>query len=383
MTPHRRDQVESIVEAMRAIHPSDWPAMLQKHWSHDVELHLELLSLLESNEKPTSRTGKLIRCPIDLDTIQSLAGAALGSYHILQLTRETATSVLYLAYDAGDPFKASIALKLIKPHLNTAHIARQFETEAPVLKQLHHPCIPRLFGGGVTREGMLYFASEFVSGRPLDAYCDAHRLPIIARLKLFGDLCDAVSYAHAHLVTHGSLDTDHIIVTANGLVRILDAGIARLINHEATTAPRNAGNDLLALGALLYELLSGLKPEQGAETLPSVALGNLENQQESSITICQARSISPGKLRQKLAGELDLICMRCLHPDPIHRYRSVDALYADIQRYLTGLPVEAHPDRLGYRAKKFVLRNLTGLALTVAGVCLLLALAVYYGLRFI
>ncbi len=341
--------------------------------------------MLESNgSQKTSAPGKAIYGPVDLNHIDALAGAALGPYHILQLVRETPASILYLAFDADNPFNSSVALKIIKPHLDTAYIAKQFEADRAALRQLQHPHIARLFGGGVTREGLLYFASEFVSGRPIDEYCDAGRLSIYGRLQLFSDLCDSVSYAHGNLITHGLLHADHVFVTADGTVRLLDAGVARFIKLDAQPNTKNATADLHALGALLYELLCGLKPEHQSEiTPPSMALADLHSQTETINTISEARDTSARQLQRRLSGELDLICLRCLHPDPAHRYRSVEALYADIQRYLSGYPVEACPDHLSYRAKKFIMRNLIGVTLAGTGMCLLLALVVYYGLRLI
>ncbi|MCP4662791.1 MAG: serine/threonine protein kinase, partial [bacterium] len=296
---------------------------------------------------------------------------------------------VYLAERAE--FKQRVALKVIKRGMDTDEVVRRFRRERQILAQLDHPHIARLLDGGSTEDGLPYFVMELVDGERLDRYCDARKLPIDARLRLFLRVSSAVAFAHRNLVVHCDLKPSNILVSDDH-PKLLDFGIAKLLTPDDASqtkltslgstpmtpefaSPEQArggavttAGDVYSLGVILYELITGQLPyrlddcdalertrricEQEPRR-PSTAAGTLRTPERVSAT----REGSAHKLRRRLAGDLDSIVLKALRKEPANRYGSVEQLSDDVRRHLDGLPVVAREGALLYRTGKFLRRN--------------------------
>jgi len=337
-----------------------------------------------------------------------LEDQTIGSYRVARELGRGGMGVVYLAERADGQFEQSVALKVVKRGFDSDQIVRRFLQERQILARLQHPHIARLLDGGVTDTGQPFFAMEYIDGVPLTHYCDDRRLGIEARLRLFQQVGEAVQYAHRNLVVHRDLKPSNILVLENGTVKLLDFGIAKLIDDDgnptltktgmrvltpAYAAPeQEAGEpvttaaDVYSLGVVLYELLSGHNPHQPSESKsssvkrPSTVVGSSTTWTRPDGTtetfdperISQDRDAKPEQLRRRLSGDLDMICLKALRPEPDERYDSAAAFVDDIRRHLEGLPVEARAGATGYRVRKFVERNRV---LVLATVLVMLSLA--------
>ena len=315
-------------------------------------------------------------------------GTRIGPYRIVGEAGHGGMGTVYLA-ERDEPYHQRVALKLVRGAVSLDdHLVRRFIEERQILASLEHPRIARLLDGGITAEGLPWFALEYIEGIPIDRYVEQHRSPIEARIELFLAVCDAVQYAHRHLVVHRDLKPSNILVTADGQVKLLDFGIAKLVaggQHAETRTglrlmtpeyaspeqvrgePVTVASDVYSLGVLLYELLTSRRPYRLTGPAPlelERAVLEQEPQRPSSVA-------GNPRLRRRLRGDLDTIALTALRKEPARRYQSVEQLATDLTRHLTGLPVTARPDRLGYRAGKFVRRHRVGVA---AGIALFLSL---------
>jgi serine/threonine protein kinase/TolB-like protein len=319
-------------------------------------------------------------------------GEAVGPYRLLRLLGEGGMAEVWLAQRADGAFKRDVALKL--PMLSSLRkdLASRFARERDILAALEHPNIARLYDAGVSPSGLPYLAMEYVAGEPLTTWCDARQLGIRERLKLFLQVLDAVQYAHAQHVIHRDIKPSNILVTDSGQVRLLDFGVAKLLAQEEPQAdltqlygraltpdyaspelvrgeaPAPAG-DVYALGVVLYELLCGNRPYHlnAATSIAQLAhaINTLEVRQPSVRVAPDAagnRGTTERKLARRLRGDVDAIIMKALAPEPDSRYASASAFADDLQRSLSGEPVEARPDSLGYRCARFLQRHRTGFA---------------------
>ncbi|GIV61776.1 MAG: hypothetical protein KatS3mg044_0642 [Rhodothermaceae bacterium] len=416
MTPERWEQIQALFEATLAQTPAARPAYLRDACGSDEALFREVASLLEADGQADSFLEGHALDGVDVsawDGDLSAAGSRIGPYRLVRLIGEGGMGLVYLAERADGVFEQQVALKLIRRGMDTDRIIRRFEAERQILARLQHEHIARLLDGGVTDDGRPYFVMEFVDGVPIDAYCDAHHLSIDARLDLFVTVCKAVLYAHANLIVHRDLKPENILVTPEGTVKLLDFGIARVLEEDDGTRLTQAGmrvltpgyaspeqirgepigtsSDIYSLGVVLYELLAGQRPHGDAAPSPTTVATEPERpssvvertlrEPDTAETISRARGTEPEKLRRKLSGDLDVICLKTLRPEPERRYGSVEALADDIERHRNGLPVRARPDTLPYRTQKFVRRHRTGVALTAAVVLLLSAVVGFYTVR--
>ncbi len=315
-------------------------------------------------------------------------GRMLGAYRLTRRIGTGGTSVVYGAERADRQFDKRVAVKLLQHERDDTSLAGRLRAERQVLATLEHPHIARLLDGGETPDGMPYIVMEYVDGDAIDRHCDAARLSLEARLRLFRDVCEAVDYAHAHQVVHRDLKPSNILVTDAGVVKLLDFGIAKLLqgsaNRTATAAammtPHYASpeqlrghaitpaTDVYSLGVLLYQLVTGQLPhvwrEGGvvrwieevlnvAPTLPSRAI------ETSTARDIAARSMEPRTLMRRVRGDLDRILMKALEKEPARRYSSPRALAVDIECFLENRPVSARPSTPVYRAAKWIRRNRT------------------------
>jgi eukaryotic-like serine/threonine-protein kinase len=332
------------------------------------------------------------------------AGALVGPYRLVRPLGAGGMAEVWLAQRADGAFKREVALKLPMPSRPRKDLASRFARERDILAALEHPNIARLYDAGVSSQGLPYLAMEYVHGEPLTAWCDAHRLGIRERLKLFLQVLDAVQYAHGHQVIHRDIKPSNILVTDSGQVRLLDFGVAKLLAEEdehtqltqiygrALTPdyaspelvrgePIDAVADVYSLGVMLYELLAGSRPyhlKAGASIrLLEQAIATAQVERPSTQVGAEAgatRASSQQKLARSLRGDLDAIVLKALAKAPAERYPSAEALADDLQRYVSGEPVEAHPDRLAYRLGKFVLRHRAGVPTAVAVVLVMAAM---------
>jgi len=341
-------------------------------------------------------------------------GLRIGSYQVLRRLGEGGMGTVYLAARADQEFRKHVAIKVIRKGMDSAEIVARFRRERQILAALDHPNIAKLFDGGTTGDGLSYFVMEYIPGRPLGEYCDSHGLGIRERLLLFRSICSAVQYAHQNLVIHRDLKPGNILVTTDGTPRLLDFGIAKLLNpdaldveapptatgmHVMTPAyaspeqvrgdPLTTASDVYSLGVVLYELLTGRRPydlrtgshmevfrvvcEQEPVKPSTVVTGRDE---ESHRAVASRGAGTPQKLNRLLRGDLDNIVLMAMRKEPQRRYPSVQALSEDIGRYLDGYPVSAHPPSWSYRAGKYVRLHAAGVSAVAAVFLLLVAFGV-------
>lgn len=338
------------------------------------------------------------------------AGTLLGAWRLLRLLGRGGMGEVYLAERADGAYSQQAAVKVVQPEGRSRTILRRFLREREILAHLDHSNIARLLDGGSTTDGRPYFVLEWVDGVAITDYCAARDLAIEPRLELLRTVCEAVDSAHRQLVVHRDLKPDNILVTAEGTVKLLDFGIAKLLAAEpgedatlthlegraltpAYAAPEQilgepvtVASDVYALGLLLYELLvGGLPHERTGRSLAAIA-GGLPHEtfERPSAALRRSGVAAPAAIRRarRLAGDLDLIVLTALHRDPARRYRSAAALSEDLARFLDGRPILARPDQLGYRVRRFVARHrlavgaaALGLASLVAGLVIALSQA--------
>lgn len=361
--------------------------------------------------------------PADLEWTQALRtcppgelsdvnlGRQIGSYEIQRKLGTGGMGNVYLAVQT-EPVKRTVALKLIKRGLDTDETIRRFENERQVLATLSHANISQLLDGGATPQGLPYFVMEYVVGEPITSYCDRHRLTIRQRLEVFRQVCTGVHFAHQNTVIHRDLKPANILVTADGAVKLLDFGLAKLTSQTPDAHARDhtlaeyrlltpeyaspeqilgrkitTASDIYSLGMILYELLAGRRPYElsgrcGSEIerivssdrelpRPSVMAGcpaaNLGDEADTNAeAIARLRDTQPAQLCRHLKGDLDNIVLMALRKEPQMRYGSVEQFLADIDRHLTYQPVLAAPPSSLYRLHKFARRNRVACVLIAA-----------------
>jgi serine/threonine protein kinase len=331
------------------------------------------------------------------------AGERLGPYELIRPLGTGGMAEVWLARRADGAFKREVALKLPLLMRPRRDLEPRFAREREILASLTHPHIARLYDAGFSQHGQPYLALEYVAGTPLTNYCDDHRLTLRERLELFGQVLSAVQYAHANLIIHRDLKPSNILVNAEGQVRLLDFGIAKLLSEGQATeteltqlagraltpdyaAPEQIAGaaittaaDVYALGVMFYEILTGDRPyrlKRGSRGALEEAILNTEPLAPSRMWLdekaAQARATSPRKLVGTLKGELDTIAMKALKKSPGERYATANAFGEDINRFLRGEVVLAQPDSVAYRTVKFAKRHWVAIAVVSA---LLLTLA--------
>jgi serine/threonine-protein kinase len=308
---------------------------------------------------------------------QTLIGTRVGPYQLVALLGRGGMGEVWRAARVDGQFEQQVALKLIRTGLLHGMPRERFLRERQILARLSHPHIAGLVDGGVTTEGSPWFAMELVDGQPLRSWCDRQKLSVAERITLFVDVCSAVDYAHRNLIVHRDLKPTNILVTEAGTVKLLDFGIAKLLeedDHPELTRIGPAGmtrryaapeqlrgdtitiaTDVYALGLVLYELLSGARPwADEPEAVQALQTLRSEVAPEKASRVAQ-RTGSP--LAKQLDGDLDRILARALRPEPEHRYASASALADDLRRHLSGLPIQARDGEWGYRTRKFIARH--------------------------
>jgi serine/threonine protein kinase/Flp pilus assembly protein TadD len=388
------DQRQAYIDRACAGQPE-----LQREVERLASLHFQAGSFLESPPAPVAG-------PATLDQSQERPGVQVGPYKLLEQIGEGGFGVVYMA-EQHQPVRRKVALKVLKPGMDSRQIVARFEAERQALALMDHPNIARVFDGGTAPSGRPYFVMELVKGAPITDYCDQHRLTPRQRLELFVSVCQAVQHAHQKGVIHRDIKPTNVLVTLHDtepVVKVIDFGVAKALGQELTDktlftgfaqmvgtplymSPEQAGqsgldidtrSDIYSLGVLLYELLTGTTPfektrfQQAAydeirriireeePPKPSTRVSTLAGQVAS--TISEHRSIEPQRLSRTIRGELDWIVMKALEKDRNRRYETASSFAADLQRYLADEPVQACPPSAMYRFRKMARRNKRALA---------------------
>ena len=338
------------------------------------------------------------------DPAELPAGTLLGPWRLLRLLGRGGMGEVYLAERADGAYSQRVALKLVQPEGRSRAILGRFLREREILAHLDHPNIARLLDGGSAPDGRPYFVLEWVDGIAVTAYCIERSLALTERLKLVCTVCDAVDSAHRRLIVHRDLKPANILVTADGTVKLLDFGIAKLLAPEPGDAatmthlegraltpayaspeqilgePVTVASDVYALGLLLYELVVGTLPHRRSGRSLAAIAGDLpqETIERPSLAlrrVADGREPPPGGVARDsgLSGDLDLIVLTALHREPARRYPSAAALAEDLRRLLAGHPILARPDELGYRFGKLVRRHRLAFAASALGLAALVA----------
>lgn len=410
-TPERWRQIDALFAAALERDPHARRAWVEASAGDDGELRDAVLALLRAAGEAEAALGESVsgfadprlgdlRGEPEPGEAEGLpAGARVGPYRVLREIGRGGMGTVYLAERADDEFRRQVALKLVKRGMDTDEVLRRFRYERQILASLEHPHIARLYDGGAAADGRPYLVMEHVPGQPVTRWCDARDLSLDARLRLFAAVCGAVHFAHRNFVVHRDIKPSNILVTEDGTPRLLDFGIARLLDPQAPDestrtrpelrlltpeyaapeqlrgAPVTTASDVYALGVVLHELLTGRRPERPGERASEAAArppAPGDGDAAPPAGIAARRGTTPERLGRRLRGDLDTIVARALAEAPERRYPSADALRADVQRHLDGVPVAAQGDSAAYRAAKFVRRHRAGvLAAALVGLSLL------------
>ena len=394
MTNLSRDEVKALFLAALELPPTDRAAFLMYKARDNLELLAEVQSLLDSHERPDGFPDKVSagfrsQAFAASSPTRSRIGERIGAYRIVGVLGTGGMGDVFNAVRDDDQYRAEVAIKLMRADVRTSLTEQRFRTERQILAGLDHRNIARLLDGGTSEAGAPYVVMELVTGEPIDGYCDARNLAVRERVQIFLQVCAAVSYAHQHLIVHRDLKPTNILVTADGSVKLLDFGIAKLLEPDfsideakapatATTlramtleyaSPEQVSgaqvttvSDVYSLGVVLYRLLTGKSPyREGATDAARMAE-----------ILSDAMPTRPSQVDHKLDADLDNILLMALRKEPALRYASVEQFANDLRNYLTGMPVKARGNSLRYRAGKFVRRRKVEIAagVLVAGVLL-------------
>jgi serine/threonine-protein kinase len=429
----RQERLERLIRATLDRPAQGRRELLEQSCRGDPDLLQEALDVLARLE---GATGDLTATQADLrsgdgeDGRLSPPSELVGPYCIVRKLGSGGMGTVYLAERADGEFEQRVALKLLRRGLESDRAAVRFRLERQVLARLQHPSIARLLDGGVSEDGRPYLAMEYVEGEPVAEYCNRRRLGVDERLRLCIAVGRAVAHAHRNLVVHRDLKPGNIMVTAEGEVKLLDFGIAKLLGTDDVEAPAltepgvramtpdyaapeqvqgdaiTTATDSYGLGLVLYELLTGHRPfrlrSRTIEELERVVLQRRQEPERPSLVVrrprqghdaeghpiastaeevAAERGTTPERLCRRLAGDLDTICLMAIRREPERRYPSPALLVADLERHLDSLPVLARPDTWSYRTRKFVRRHRVGVAAAAAFALLVSAAGVALGLQ--
>jgi serine/threonine-protein kinase len=406
-------RIDQLFDAALDLAPNDRDAFLDTACGSDAVARERVAALLTAHE----RSAAFLKTPatefaavlLDESAGSNAAPDRVGPFRVIRELGRGGMGAVFLGERDDGQFQQRVALKLVRQGAGSGDLVRRFLEERRILALLDHPRIARLVDGGVTDDGLPYFAMEFVEGEPIHRYCDNLALSIERRLELFVAVCEAVQYAHHQLVVHRDLKPSNVLVGADGQPKLLDFGIAKPLRPDAEdedgpltrpgaypmtpeyAAPEqlqgrhvSPATDVYALGVLLYTLLAGRRPYEVrgrspadierivCETDPEPPSATFDESRgaDDAGERARARGARPDRLRRTIAGDLDTIVLKALRKEPRERYASAEALAGDISRHLSGHPVLARPQTTAYRLRRFVRRNRW--QVTAAGVFALL-----------
>src|SRR5579871_3904355 len=402
MTPEPIDEKEVFNNARRLAVLEERVAYLQQICGHEPKALHRILELLNAHFQESSFLESPAVAPgATIDTPAEEPGTLIGPYKLLEQIGEGGMGLVFMA-EQTRPLRRRVALKVIKPGMDTRQVVVRFEAERQALALMDHPNIAKIHDAGTTESGRPYFVMELVRGVPITEFCDQRRFTTRQRLELFVTVCQAVQHAHQKGIIHRDLKPSNVLVTLHDVIavpKIIDFGIAKATTQPLTErtlftnfaqmmgtplymSPEQAEmngldvdtrSDVYALGVLLYELLTGTTPFE-SQTLKKVGLDEMRrmirdeepptpSQRLDTLaaqvceTVSERRGVDGRRLGQVLRGELDWIVMKALEKDRDRRYESASAFAADMQRYLNEEPVDACPPSAGYRLRKYARRN--------------------------
>jgi serine/threonine protein kinase/Tfp pilus assembly protein PilF len=414
------DQAKSIFLAAIEHAPERWPAFLEQACAGDVPLRAEVERLLRAcselgsfHEAQGSRLVATAQEPVT-----ERPGTVIGPYKLMEQIGEGGMGLVFVAAQQ-EPVRRKVALKVIKPGMDSRQVIARFEAERQALALMDHPHIAQVHDGGTTPAGRPYFVMELVKGVPITDYCDQNQVPVRQRLELFLHVCEAVQHAHQKGIIHRDVKPSNVLVASHDgrpVPKVIDFGVAKAIGPQLTDktiytqlsqlvgtplymSPEQAGassldvdtrSDIYSLGVLLYELLTGTTPFDKTrlkdasydeirriirEEEPPRPSTRLAESKDTLPSISAQRHTEPAKLTKLVRGELDWIVMKALEKDRNRRYETASAFAADVQRYLNDEPVLACPPSLSYRLRKFARRNKTALAMATLLLLAIVAVA--------
>lgn len=412
MDKQRWKTIGSIVDEALNLPQEEWRMFIGRECGSDYKLRKEVEKLLESIQASEGLWDQLIHSHkaiaedysrtlshLNSDSYISQFQFQIGPYQLKECIGKGGMGDVYRAKRADGQYSQTVAVKLMRASVGLQDSYHRFRQERQILASLDHPNIARLFDGGLTDDGRPYLVMEYVEGLPVTEFCKKNHCSLEQRLELFGQVCRAVQYAHRNLVVHRDLKPDNILVTEEGSLKVLDFGIAKLLDTELTDRtlietrpgqrmmslhyaapeqitmePVTTATDVYALGLLLYELLAGARPFE----LKGKRLAEAEQVIRHRDPV--KPSLQASRWRKQLKGDLDAIILKALRKEPEQRYESAGQLLEDLRRHQQNLPVLARSDTLRYRATKFLKRHRAGIAAT-AGVLLLTAVFSFYHAR--
>lgn len=407
MDADRWQQVKPILESALELNGSGRQAFLDQACANP-SLRMEIESLLISHDEAGTGVlapGSQLEANDEELRFRLAPGKRVGSYEILEEIAQGGMGAVYRAVRADGQYDQQVALKIVRADLGAELTAARFRNERQILASLDHPNIARILDGGTTAEGLPYFVMEFIDGLPIAEYCDRNKLSIDKRLKIFRTVCSAVHHAHQHLVIHRDIKPSNILITEQGVPKLLDFGIAKIL--DSTMAPENTtltaagiwlmtpeyaspeqlrgetittASDVYSLGLVLYQLLTGhsayhfktrmpheisrivleCEPEKPSRAILHPEETSHGDERPAALTpelVGGLRGESPEKLQRLLTGDLDNIVMKAIRKEPSGRYNSVEQFSEDVRRHLEGLPITARKGTVAYRCQKFVSRH--------------------------
>jgi len=407
-SPHRWQRLQTLYDEAMTMATAQRPQFVIDSCADDKLLRDQLLSLVLQNDgSVVDKTGFAKRSPATLEP-----GHVIGRYRVIRQLGAGGMGSVYLGERADSEFHQQVAIKLVNSDLVSPNIIARMRGERQILANLNHPNIARLIDGGGTAEGLPYLVMEYIEGTRIDLYCSTRKLDINGRLQLFKQVCSAVHAAHQQLIIHRDIKPSNILVTTEGVPKLLDFGIAKLldantrisdtalthINERMLTPeyaspeqirgePLSTASDVYALGILLYELLTGTRPYRFKGT----TLHQLEQFVQSHTPLKPSAVIQQlcraadkpvdAALSRSLRGDLDNIILKAMHKDVAQRYSSVDALADDVDNYLANRPISARPDSLNYVFRKFWQRNRWSVSFAATMVLVIVVLTIFYTWR--
>lgn len=374
-------RVEAALDEILELPREEWDATLERIRTRDPGLHREVASLLAhvgGHDRILDRPAVALGAPATT-SFSLTPGTRIGAYRILSFLGRGGMGEVYRAERADGQFEQQVALKLIRPEA-VAHLDR-FQSERQILARLEHPGIARLLDGGMSEDGRPYMVMELVEGKPIIEWCNENASGLSQRLQLFLSICDAVAYAHRNLIVHRDIKPSNLLVRPDGSIKLLDFGVARLLDPARTDDTRNApltpayaapeqltrgaittATDIYSLGLLLFELLTGTKPWQVADLPLALALEKVLRDTVPLMSETANAQDQPTVQASQLRGDLDAIVAKCLRKDPEARYESAAALKQDILRSQNSEPVRAREGARLYVARQFLKRHRLGIA---------------------